>query len=119
MSKDMKFRVNGAQDLEIEWPDGRKLAVLPYGKGVDGLADELTDGGTFMRPGGSETITRFGHLVVHLYVPGRAFASDDVGEDRTTLAHWLDEEERLNNERVARLVQWRRALRKKRGQPQE
>jgi hypothetical protein len=47
MSKDMKFRVNGAQDLEIEWPDGRKLAVLPYGKGVDGLADELTRRGNF------------------------------------------------------------------------
>lgn len=115
--KQLKFRVDGA-NVDIEWPDGLKLAVLPYGRGIDGLAGDLTDGGTYTVPGGGETITRLGHLLVHLYAPGRAFARDHIGDDRTTLAHWLDEEERLNEERRARLAQWRRALRKRAGEPQ-
>lgn len=118
MTKELKFRVDGAH-VDIEWPDGRKLAVLPYGKGIDGLAEELTDGGTFTCPGGAETVTRIGNLVVHLFAPGRAFARENIGNDRTALAHWLDEEERLNEERRARQALWRRALRKGGGEPQE
>lgn len=121
MSKEqLKFRVDGSH-VEIEWPDGCKLVVLPYDgrRGIDGLAEELVDGGTYTVPGGAETITRAGHRAIHAFVPGRAFAGENIKDDRAALGHWLDEEERLNDERRARLAQWRRALRKRGGEPQD
>lgn len=111
MSEVKRFAVEHGAHVEIEWADGRKLDVLPYHDGIEGLASELTNGGTFTCPGGAGTITRLDDLVVHLYAPGRAVASQrDIEADPAARARWLDEEERLNDERRVRLQRWREEL---------
>lgn len=105
----------GGPPCEAERPTGPKLVMMPYrADSIDGLADELTDGGTFTFPGGAETVTRAGDMAVYLYAPGRSVAPQrDIEADPAALTRWLDEEERLNDERRGRLARWREQLGRK------
>ena len=102
----------GGSPFQVERPTGLKLVMMPYrADSIDGLADELTDGGTFTFPGGAETVTRAGDMAVYLYAPGRAVAHQrDIEADPAARTRWLDEEERLNDERRERLARWQEDL---------
>lgn len=104
-----RFVVEDWAHIEIEGKDGRKLLVLPYrAESIDGLAGDLTEGGTFTFPGGAETVTRLGDLAVYAFASGRSIPPQrDIEADPAALTRWLDEEERLNDERRARLARWR------------
>lgn len=104
--------------IEVERLIGPKLVMMPYhANSIDGLGDELTDGGTFTFPGGAETVTRAGDMAIYSFAPGRSVAPQrDIEADPEVLARWLDEEERLNDERRARLEQWREDLAARGGQ---
>lgn len=108
----------GGPSCEAERPDSLKLVLMPYrADSIDGLADELTHGGTFTFPGGAETVTRAGDMAVYLYAPGRSVAHQrDIEADPELLKRWLDEEERLNEERRARRALWREELQAREGQ---
>ena len=107
-----RFTVEHGAHVEIQWEGGLKMDVMPYrGDGIEGLLGELTNGGTFTSPGGAETITWAGDLVVRAYDPARSVAHQrDIEGDKAALTRWLAEEERLNEERPARLAWWREEL---------
>ena len=110
-----RFIVEDWANIEFEGTDGRKLVVLPYrAESIDGLAGDLTEGGTFTFPGGAETVTRLGDLAVYLYAPERSVAHQrDIEDDPELLKRWLDEEERMNDERRVRLARWSEELGRK------